>query len=29
MKETQVVYPLEKIVFNRLEESRGSEGGDE
>ena len=25
MKESQVIYTLEKIAFNRLEESRGSE----
>ena len=29
MKEAQVIYTLEKITFNKLEESRGSEGGDE
>lgn len=29
MKETQVICTLEKITFNRLEESRGSDGGDE
>ena len=29
MKESQVIYTLEKKAFNRLEESRRSEGGDE